>query len=100
MDMPLRAFWSLNKQVSRLRAEEKLEQIDLFLLGNQNSDAKMIERLRASLVEKIGNAVTQDKSFVAKGTHSAGIAKLKGIRTRMREEPVKGHEHPSSESRA
>ena len=84
--MPLRAFWNLNKQVSRLRAEEKLEQIDLFLVSNQNTDPKMIDRLRKGFLEKIGEPMKEDKSFVDQDQHTKGLAELRKLRARMREE--------------
>jgi hypothetical protein len=86
MGMPIRAFWNLNKQVSRLRAEEKLEQIDLFLVSSQNTDPKMIERLRKAYLEKIGEPMKEDKSVVDKDQHTKGLAKLRELRARMREE--------------
>lgn len=84
--MPLRAFWNLNKQVSRLRAEERLEQIELFLLASQTTNGKVVDSYRSSLMQRIGDTVKENKSFVPKDIHKTGIEKLKGIRSRIREE--------------
>jgi hypothetical protein len=86
LSMPLRLFWNLNKQVSRLRAEEQLSQIEMFLIANDKSDLKMVERLQMALKERMGEPMVEDKTVVDKEQHATGLAKLKALRNRWREE--------------
>lgn len=87
MAMPLRAFWSMNAQIARLRAEASLQQIDLFIVANSNSDPKMIASLREALSEQMGHPMQEDKSIIpSMDQHKQGIDSLRKARSHMREE--------------
>ncbi len=56
LDTPIRGFWSLNKQISRIRSDEALASMNLYLLGNMGSD-KMYAEIKQSYIDATGNFV-------------------------------------------
>lgn len=84
--MPLRSFWTFNAQVGRLRAEENLAQMDLFLLGSMNMDGKNIEVMRRTYLNEMGEPMKTapvDPQKTNREIHQAGVAKLKTIAARL-----------------
>lgn len=91
MKMPLRAFWALNAQISRIRSEEFLENIDLMFVANMNCDGETIEKIRKTHIDRLGEpavvqkAVTFDRLQLAKQSareHEEGIGRLKQLQNR------------------
>lgn len=77
--MPLRGFWMLSANVTRLRAEEALEQIDLFWIANANVGPEAVTELRKSLIARMGEPAKASGGprYVSPQEHKEGIAKLK-----------------------
>lgn len=80
MDTPVRAFWMLTAQVSRLRAEEALNTMDLMFVANMNCSGEHITELRETYLKTLGEPVTVKKTpQVSAEEHKEGIAKLKQL---------------------
>lgn len=62
LELPLRTFWMLNRQVDRLRAEEDQR---LLRLQNASQDANTAKQLTESLAAEIGMPVVIEKKFDA-----------------------------------
>lgn len=80
--MPLRGFWMLSAQVTRVRAEEALEMLDLFLLANANCDPETgSEALRKELLKRLGEPVkvSSPPGTVDPDQHEKGISELKNL---------------------
>ena len=61
--LPLTTFWSLNRQLGRLRAEEDHRHLRIIGAGQ---DAKSAKQLGEALDAEIGNPVVVEKAFNAK----------------------------------
>lgn len=81
--MPLRSFWSASANVSRVRAEEGLEQIDLLLVANANfASGETVKELREAFLKRMGEPAKADTASLREPPpeqHSEGIQKLKQI---------------------
>ena len=85
MRLPLRTFWSLNANINRLRAEEQLPMIELFLLGGMGASQEAITALRDHLNKQIGEtAKTKPKPVKDNQQSQEGIRKLRELKSRMR----------------
>jgi hypothetical protein len=90
MDMPLRSFWTFNANVVRLRAEEGLAQMELFLLGGFGVDGDGIKAVRekfvADMKEPLKVTQTAPKLSDEDGLkiHREGMDKLRDIAARMK----------------
>lgn len=84
MRLPLRTFWSLNANVVRLRAEEAIPMIELFLLGGNGATSEAITAIRKHLQEQMGTPA-QTKVSVSNDeeTTRAGIQKLRELKSKM-----------------
>lgn len=82
MAMPLRVFWMLNAQIVRLRAEENLEFVDLFLLGGGGATAEMVNEYRSAMRERLGTPM-RTRDVVSATEVKAGLAKLASINAQM-----------------
>jgi hypothetical protein len=84
MRMPLRGFWSLNAQVVRLRAENNMSMIDLFLLGGMGATEKAIEQVRDAYSATMGEPtkVRQPKLPDSEQT-KRGLDELRKIKARL-----------------
>lgn len=58
--LPLRTFWSLNRQVDRLRAESEQRQLRLLSAAENPESAK---KLSDALSTQINNPVVYEKKF-------------------------------------
>ena len=72
LDMPIRSFWSFNKNMNRIQADNDLRAMDIALASNSGEFAK---ELRERLVETLGSPVKAEQPI----DHKAGIARLRGI---------------------
>lgn len=84
MSMPIKAFWSFNAQIDRLRCEENLEQIDLFVIANANASGEMYKTLREQLRNRIGSPSVYSEEEVMPTETDAnqwreGFSKLQSI---------------------
>lgn len=79
--MPLRSFWSASANVSRVRAEESMEAIDLFFIANANCDPAAVKDLREALLKRMGEPAkaTASTREPPPEQHREGIATLKQI---------------------
>lgn len=79
--MPIRAFWTLNTQIARLRSEEILEQADLMMLANANVSKEMIEEFRKVHKDRMGEPMVIDQVVVAQSAkvHESGFNELKTL---------------------
>lgn len=89
MRLPIRVFWSLNAQIARVRAEEQLHQIDMFLLANMNASGDMASTLRKHLSEIVGDPtkftvdpIKEEAEDIAQ--HKEGIQRLRALQGQMR----------------
>jgi hypothetical protein len=78
--MPIRGFWMLSANVSRIRAEEALDMIDLYWVANANCGPEEITKIREALLVRMGepakgNAMSSRE--VSADEHKAGIAQLR-----------------------
>ena len=84
LDMPLRAFWSFNRNVRRLRAEESLAQMELFMLAN--CDANAVKSLRQTYAEQMEEPMKEaPRIHIQPQQHKEGIAKLRTLRAQMKQ---------------
>lgn len=85
MGLPLRTFWSLNANVSRLRAEEHISMIELFLMGGMGATQESVTQLRESLNKQMGEpAVMRARPKEDHQQTQEGIQKLRELKDRMR----------------
>lgn len=82
--MPLRGFWSLNAQVVRIRAENNMSMIDLFLLGGMGTTHEAIEQVRKGYATTMGDPVkfrqpVRPDSEITK----RGLEQLRSIKVRL-----------------
>jgi hypothetical protein len=59
-EMPLRTFWSYNRQVDRLRAEEDIRQLNLLA---SHQDPEGCKQLGERLMREIANPVHVEQKF-------------------------------------
>lgn len=83
MSLPLRVFWAMNAQITRLRAEEGLELIDLQLLSHMGTSGEMVSQLRSNLRERMGTPMVAIEVF-SREDHMRAIDKLKQIAAQMK----------------
>jgi len=69
MDLPLRTFWSLNRNVDRLRAEEEFRHLQVAAAAASAGDG--VKTLGEALRGEIGNP-----TIIEKGFDSAKFAEL------------------------
>lgn len=82
--MPLRGFWSLNAQVVRLRAENNMSMIDLFLLGGMGATTEAIEQVRNSYSATMGEPTKVRKPKLPDSeTTKRGLEQLRSIKARL-----------------
>lgn len=62
--LPLKTFWSLNRQVDRLRAEEQQRLLRLHSAAG-SEDPKAVKQLAETLSNEIGSVVLYEKRFDA-----------------------------------
>jgi hypothetical protein len=83
LGMPLRGFWMLSANVTRLRAEEALDMIDLYWVSNENCGPEDVSTLRKALLERMGEpakgSTTSSSRDVSPEEHQEGIASLKRL---------------------
>lgn len=70
LDMPIRTFWSFNKNMNRIQADNDLRAMDIALSSNSGEYAK---ELRDRLVETLASPFKAEQPI----DHKAGISKLK-----------------------
>lgn len=63
--LPLRTFWSLNRQVDRLRAEQEQRQLRLISAGT-SEDPKSARSVAEALEGQIGKPVVYERKFDSK----------------------------------
>jgi hypothetical protein len=73
MDLPLRAFWALNRQIDRLRAEEDLRKLSVGVMA-QASRGEQLEPYQDTLRQQIGTVIVEKAIF-----DRGGLAALKEI---------------------
>lgn len=84
MGLPLRTFWSLNSQIVRLRSEEQLSMVELFLLGGMGASADAITAIRTNLQKIVGEPLKVkggEKDDLE--TTRQGIKALRQLKDRM-----------------
>lgn len=83
MDIPLRAFWWYNSQIHRVRAEENLHMMDLFVLGAQQT-GDFYSQVREAYTKQMGEYVVASKPQLnpelETEIHKGGLAKLRKIK--------------------
>lgn len=62
LHLPLVTFWSFNRQIDRLRAEEEQRQLRLILAGASESP-EAVKELVDTLQREIGTTVLIEKGF-------------------------------------
>jgi hypothetical protein len=66
MQLPLRTFWSLNRYIDRLRAEEDLRSLQVAVAASTAGEGgKSIEFLTEHLQSEVGRPMVIQKSFDA-----------------------------------
>ena len=60
MDLPIKTFWCLNRQVNRLRAEEDLRALRI---GNVSQSGEESVKLRDDLVRELETPAIVEKKF-------------------------------------
>lgn len=100
-DMPLRTFWSFNAQVRRLRAEERLGLIEMYLLGGMGTDKAMLDQLRDRLLADLDEPTKAEAKFdphaVTPEQHNEGIARLRALSGQLNRTPP-AHDDPQPQS--
>lgn len=83
--LPLRTFWSLNAQITRLRAEEQLGMIEMFMLGGMGASGEVVKELRQMLSKQMGDPVkvSRNKQIDDAATTQEGMKKLRELKSRM-----------------
>lgn len=69
MNLPLQAFFTLNKQIDRLRAERDRRQLRLLLVA-QSGQKESIEGMVMSLDKEIGFVFREKPKLDREGLHS------------------------------
>jgi hypothetical protein len=88
MEMPLRTFWCFNANVLRLRAEENIHAIELFLMGGFGVTEEMVTGLRNRLSEQMKEPIKAQHTAPKLtpednlAQHREGFAKLRDILNR------------------
>jgi hypothetical protein len=86
LELPLRTFWSFNAQIVRLRSEEQLSMIELFLLGGMGASEQAVTSIRGHLNKTMGEpiSVRMKESSTSLEQTEKGIKQLRELKARMR----------------
>lgn len=66
MDTPIRVFWIMSRNVSRIQAEEELRMLPLHT-AVASSDPKAVKNLRDMLTAEIGTVVVREEKLDREG---------------------------------
>lgn len=66
LDLPLKAFWMLDRNISRIKAEDDLRQVRLSALASSGSK-EALENFMTELSDEVGKPIQQDQSVMEPG---------------------------------
>ena len=86
MRLPLRTFWSLSANVVRVRAEENLATMELYLLGGMGASEEALKSMRDTFQKQMGDTVSvssKPKGDDNDETQRTGLASLRKLKGKM-----------------